>query len=62
MMLVITEIRCDPEKLKRTFNLLGYDGFHAMNTNGYSGGIVVVWKVNKLMVQLVYKKNSNFSI
>jgi len=55
-MMVIMETRCDPKKLKRTFNLLGYDGFLATDTDGYSRGIVVVWKINKFMVQLVDKK------
>jgi hypothetical protein len=39
VMLVIVEIRCDSNKLQRTFSLLGYDGFIATNVEGFSGGL-----------------------
>jgi hypothetical protein len=56
VMLVIVEIRCDPNKLRRTFSLLGYDGFIATNVEGFSGGIVVVWKEECMKVELQFKK------
>jgi hypothetical protein len=56
MMLVIMETRCNPDKLKRTFNLLGYDGFIATENSGFSGGIVAVWKVDCFIVNLEIKK------
>jgi hypothetical protein len=54
-MLVIMETRCDPNKLKRTFNLLGFDGFLASEAVGYAGGIVVVWNENLFTVELIHK-------
>lgn len=45
------ETRVDPNKLKRTFQLLGFDGFCCSNVNGFAGGIVVAWKTE--VVQLV---------
>jgi hypothetical protein len=56
MMLVIMETRCNPDKLKRTFNLLGYDGFLAMENSGFSGGIIVAWKVGCFVVNIITKK------
>jgi hypothetical protein len=56
VMLVIMETRCDPCKLKKTFNLLGFDGFLASEVNGYAGGIVVVWKEDYMMVNMQIKK------
>jgi hypothetical protein len=45
VMLVIMETRCNPDKLKKTFNLMGYDGFLATENSGFAGGIIVAWKV-----------------
>jgi hypothetical protein len=56
LMLVIMETRFNPDKLKRTFNLLGYDGFIATENSGFSGGIVAVWKVDCFIVNLEIKK------
>ncbi|MCI29443.1 hypothetical protein A2U01_0050652, partial [Trifolium medium] len=36
-MLVIMETRCDPNKLRRSFSLLGYDEFSATEVQGYAG-------------------------
>jgi exonuclease III len=36
--LVILETRCDPEKLRKTFNLLGYNGYDFTEVRGYAGG------------------------
>jgi hypothetical protein len=49
-MIVILETRCDPEKLRKTFHLLGFDGFLATKVIGYAGGIVVGWKNNIMQV------------
>ncbi|GAU26402.1 hypothetical protein TSUD_278470 [Trifolium subterraneum] len=38
VMIVIVETRCDPLKLERAFNLLGYDGLVASDTQGFAGG------------------------
>jgi hypothetical protein len=54
--LVIVEIRCDPNRLRRTFTLLGFDGFIATEVEGFAGGIVVVWKEDYLKVELQCKK------
>jgi hypothetical protein len=56
VMLVIVETRCDPNKLCRTFDLLGYDGFSATEVNGYAGGIVVAWKEDHINVDICKKK------
>ncbi|MCI31671.1 hypothetical protein A2U01_0052883, partial [Trifolium medium] len=55
-MLVIVETRCDPTKLRRTFELLGFDDFLATEVNGYAGGIVVVWKKDFITATLCSKK------
>ncbi|PNX73217.1 ribonuclease H [Trifolium pratense] len=55
VMVVIVETRCDPNRLKRTFNLLEFDGFLASDVDGYAGGIVIAWKENLFMVDLIYK-------
>lgn len=41
---IIMETRCDPANLKRSFFLLGFDGFVFSQANGFAGGIVVGWK------------------
>lgn len=41
---IIMETRCDLAKLKRSFFLLGFDGFVFSQNNGFAGGIVVGWK------------------
>jgi hypothetical protein len=56
LMLVIMETRCNPDKLKRTFNLLGYDGFLATENSGFASGIVVAWKLDFFTVRLEEKK------
>ncbi|MCH79376.1 endonuclease/exonuclease/phosphatase family protein [Trifolium medium] len=56
VMIVIVETRCDPTKLRRTFQLLGYEGFVASEVNGYAGGIIVAWKEDSINVQLGMKK------
>ncbi|PNX89465.1 hypothetical protein L195_g045585, partial [Trifolium pratense] len=48
VMVVIMETRCDPNRLRRTFMLLGFDKFIATEVEGYSGGIVVAWKEDHL--------------
>jgi hypothetical protein len=54
-MVVIVETRCDPNKLRRTFKLLGYDEFTATEVQGYAGGIVVAWKKDYIMVDVCNK-------
>lgn len=51
--LVNMETRVDPERLQRTFKLLGFDGFLASEVRGFSGGIVVGWKTNALRISLL---------
>ena len=41
--LLITETRCDPNKLKKEFQLLGFDGWHYPDFRGYARGIMVAW-------------------
>ena len=45
---VIMELRVDASRLKRTFNMLGFDEFHFSNTRGFSGGIVVAWRSDRV--------------
>ncbi|MCH82272.1 hypothetical protein A2U01_0003073 [Trifolium medium] len=54
-MLVIMETRCDPNKLRKTFNLLGYDNFSATEVQGYAGGIIVAWKKDDISVEVCIK-------
>jgi exonuclease III len=52
-MIVIQETRCDPEKLRKTSSLLGFDGFLATDVHGYAGGIMVGWKDVNMKIQLI---------
>jgi hypothetical protein len=54
-MIVIVEIRCDPRKLQRSIQLLGYDEFAATEVHGYAGGIMVGWKRDNITVDVVSK-------
>jgi hypothetical protein len=56
IMLVIVETRCDPNKLKSTFQSLGYDNLVATEVQGFAGGIVVVWKEEYMTVHVCIKK------
>jgi hypothetical protein len=40
-MIVIVEIRCDPNKLSKTLNMLGYEDYVASEGQGFAGGIIV---------------------
>lgn len=39
--MVVMEKRVDPKKLKRSFNLLGFDCLQFSECRGYSGGIAM---------------------
>jgi hypothetical protein len=41
------ETRCDPFKLWRTFELLGFDHMASTEACGYAGGIVVTARILK---------------
>jgi exonuclease III len=53
-LVVIMETRTSPVNLQRTFQLLGFDGYHFAETNGYTGGIIVAWKKESIGVDLLY--------
>lgn len=53
--LVILETRIDPLKIKRTFALLGFEGFISSEVRGFARGIVVVWKENYANISLISK-------
>ncbi|PNY06740.1 endonuclease/exonuclease/phosphatase family protein [Trifolium pratense] len=53
VMMVILETRCDPEKWRRTFALLGFHGFCATDVIGYASGIATGWREEDMKVQLV---------
>jgi hypothetical protein len=55
VMLVILELRCDPNKLRRSCKLLGYEEFIATEVEGYAGGILVAWKKDDLTVDVCIK-------
>jgi hypothetical protein len=55
-MLVILETRCNPDKLRKTFQLLGFDGFLAAQVIGYAGGIVVGWRKEDMTVENIQLK------
>lgn len=46
--IVIMELRVDAERLRRSCQLLGFDEFHFSNGRGFSGGIIVAWKINRV--------------
>jgi hypothetical protein len=46
------ETRTSPLNLKRSFHLLGYDGFQYTDTNGFSGGIIVAWKERMIEIDV----------
>ncbi|MCH97659.1 hypothetical protein A2U01_0018655, partial [Trifolium medium] len=50
--MVIMETRVDPNKLKKSFELLGFDSFACASNRGYAGGIVIVWKSAFMMVHV----------
>ncbi|CAJ2657672.1 unnamed protein product [Trifolium pratense] len=54
-MLVIMETRCDPNKLRRTFELLGFDDVIATEVQGYAGGIAVAWQSDCFSVDVCKK-------
>lgn len=51
--LVIMETRIDPNCLKRTFQLLGYDSMCCSAVRGFAGGILVAWRNNCLQVDIL---------
>lgn len=53
--LVILETRIDPLKIKRTFSLLGFEGFISSEVRGFAGGIVVAWKESYANITLIAK-------
>jgi hypothetical protein len=46
------ETRCDPLKLRRTFELLGFDDMVSTEVRGFAGGIVVAWKRDNITVDV----------
>jgi hypothetical protein len=55
IMLIIMETRCDPNKLRRSFSLLGYDDYSATEVQGYAGGIACGWKKDYITVDVCRK-------
>lgn len=50
--LIIRETRIDPIKLRRTFTLLGYNGFTYSQVRGFAGGIIIAWKEDYVSIQV----------
>jgi hypothetical protein len=50
--IVIMETRVDPQKLSKTFKLLGFDNMQHTECRGYAGGIVVAWKTSEVYVNV----------
>jgi exonuclease III len=50
--MVIMETRVDPNKLNKTFKLLGFDFMQHTDCRGFSGGIVVGWKSNDVQINV----------
>lgn len=55
-MLVIMETKYDPNKLKKNFNKLGFNGLLAINIIGYVGGIALTWKDDSMHITLIQKQ------
>jgi exonuclease III len=49
---VIMETRVDPNKLNKTFKLLGFDYMQHTECRGFAGGIVVVWKSTDVQINV----------
>lgn len=52
---VVMETRVDPSRLRRSFQILGFDGFSYSNVQGYAGGIIAAWKKDRVRVQVVQR-------
>lgn len=52
-MLVILETQCDPNKLRKTFSKMGFNGFLSTEVNGYAKGIATVWKEDSMYITFV---------
>jgi exonuclease III len=50
--LVIMETRVDPNKLRKSFELLGFDSFACASNSGFAGGIVIGWKSSLLTIKI----------
>jgi hypothetical protein len=48
--IVIMKTRVDPQKLSKTFKLLGFDNMQHTECKGFAGGIVVVWKTSEVYI------------
>jgi hypothetical protein len=46
------ETRVDPNKLSKTFKLLGFDNLQHTNCRGFAGGIVVAWKATEVQINV----------
>lgn len=42
--LVIMDKICDPNKVNKNFQLLGFDGWNFTYVRGYAGGFVIAWR------------------
>lgn len=51
--IVVVELRVDASRLRRTFQLLGFDEFHFFNVRGFSGGIIVAWSSSRIRVAVM---------
>ncbi|CAK8572330.1 unnamed protein product [Lathyrus sativus] len=41
---IVLETRCDPNKIHKSIQMLGFDGYMVMENQGFVGGIGVAWK------------------
>lgn len=55
-MLVLVEMRCDPAKLRKTFQMLGFDDCILMKNQEFMGGIVVAWCKDNITMEFCKKK------
>lgn len=53
--IVILEMRQNPTRLERTFQLLGFDGFVFIELFGFACGIIMAWKTEKVDIQVILK-------
>jgi exonuclease III len=49
---VVMETRVDPNKLAKTFKLLGFDNMQHTECRGYAGGIIVAWKSSDVQISV----------
>lgn len=60
--MVILETHTAPTKLSKTFKSLGFDKLIVTGIQGYSGGIAMEWKSDKVKVEIISRQFLVFAL